>query len=106
MLKALFLPLLLISSFLFKPVNNNIALKNETFSCAKNEQIDHINYLDIKDYRIVLVSDDEDEEENVTPNVVKEPTQDEMITLVLTIAAFGMTFIGAFYLLKDKNIIK
>lgn len=39
------------------------------------------------------------------PEERKEPSQKTMITLILIIAAFGMTVIGAFYLLKDKKII-
>ena len=35
----------------------------------------------------------------------KEISQSTMITLVLIIASFGMTSIGVFYFLKDKNVI-
>ena len=36
----------------------------------------------------------------------KEISQSVMITLILIIASFGMTSIGLFYILKDKNVIK
>lgn len=36
----------------------------------------------------------------------KEISQSVMITLILIIASFGMTSIGLFYFLKDKNVIK
>ena len=39
-------------------------------------------------------------------NVEKEISQSVMITLILIIASFGMTSIGLFYFLKDKNVIK
>ena len=35
----------------------------------------------------------------------KEISQSVMITLILVIAAFGMTSIGVFYILKDKKVI-
>lgn len=39
-------------------------------------------------------------------HVEKEISQSVMITLILIIASFGMTSIGLFYFLKDKNVIK
>ena len=36
----------------------------------------------------------------------KEISQSVMITLILIIASFGMTSIGLFYFLKDRNVIK
>lgn len=38
-------------------------------------------------------------------NTTKEITQSTMITIILVIASIGMTSIGIFYFLKDKNII-
>ena len=39
-------------------------------------------------------------------NTQKEITSTTMITIILIIAAIGMTSIGVFYFLKDKNIIE
>ena len=36
----------------------------------------------------------------------KEISQQSMLTLILVIASFGMTSIGVFYFLKDKQVIK
>lgn len=39
-------------------------------------------------------------------NTTKEIAQSTMLTIILVIASIGMTSIGVFYYLKDKNIIK
>ena len=42
---------------------------------------------------------------NKSQSRTKEISQSVMITLILIIAAFGMTSIGLFYVLKDKKVI-
>ncbi len=75
--------------------NNDKEIVNSYVDLAGSKISDSMNQLK------KLFSEKTDDTQNR-----KEPSSKTMITLILVIAAFGMTFIGAFYLLKDKNIIE
>ena len=74
-----------------------------------DNDLDRVNKVSDGDGTIkdsVAFLDDYFSESQKSQDHEKEISQSVMITLILVVASFGMTSIGLFYFLKDKNVIK